>query len=121
MQVNPISNSQYSTSFQGGIHVYSKKARHLILTSCSNNQIEEIKKIFDKQKNNIVYCFIYPSDNKKRLEAKLMCEKYIVNFKDNYKQIPVLESKLGFIKRLSKRMDKYQNQLRDAAKKYAKT
>ena len=101
--------------------MYSPKAQQLISDSCSPKQMEEIKSIFNKQKNNIVYCFIYPSDNKKRLEAKLMCERFIVNFKDIYKQVPVFESKFGFIKRLSKRMDKYKKQLQDAAKMYTDT
>ena len=120
MQVNPISNSQYSTSFNGGMHVNSKKAQWLITKSCSPKQIEKINDIFDKQKNNILYCFIYTLGDHKRLEAILQCEKFITNFKNRYKQAPLFESKFGFIKRLSRRMDKYQKQLQDAAKMYAK-
>lgn len=117
MQVNPISNSQYSKNFNGGMHVNSRRAQWLIVSGCNAGQFEKVKNIFAKQKNNILYCFIYSCGKGKRLEAKLMCQKYISNFKDSYKQIPILESKLGFIKRLSRRMDKYQNQLQEAAKK----
>ena len=114
MKINPISNSQRKTTFGGGMFVNSTNAQRLILKRCNSVQIEKIRDIFEKQKNNILFCFIYTSENGKRLEAVLQCGKYITNFKDRYKQIPLFESKFGFIKRLSKRMDKYKTQLQKA-------
>jgi len=119
MRINPISNLQHSQNFNGGMHVNSRHAQWLIVSNCNARQLEKIKDIFAKQKSNILYCFIYSYGKGKRLEARLMCEKYISNFKDSYKQIPIFESKSGFIKRLSNRMDMYQKQLQDAAKKSA--
>lgn len=114
MQINPISNSQYKQPFQGGMCVYSLDAQKMIMKKCNAKQIEEVKDIFKKQINDKVFCFFYPSKNKRKLEAKIMCTHFIRNFKEYYKQIPVFESTFGFIKRMSKRMDKYRAQLQKA-------
>lgn len=120
MLVNPISNSEYKPSFQaqGGMYVYDLYARLNILLECSDKQKEELKDIFIKQQNDRLFCYIYSSKkNKNRLEARIMCTHFIKNFKEFYKQIPIFESTFGFIKRMSKRMDKYKDQLRAAGAK----
>ncbi len=114
MQVNSISNSEYKQSFYGGIGVFDTDAQQMILKNCSAEQIEKLKDIFVKQKNDRLFCFIYLSKNKNRLEARIMCTHFIKNFKEYYKQIPIFESTFGFIKRMSKRMDKYKDRLRAA-------
>ena len=116
MLINPISNSQYNPSIQGGMRVFDKDARSIILKKCNDKQFLELKDIFKNQQNDKVFCFIYTSKNKKRLEARVMCTHFIKNFKEYYKQIPVFESTFGFIKRMSKRMDKYIAQLQKAEK-----
>ena len=118
MIVNPISNSQYRPSYKGGIGVFDLDAQQLILRNCNSKQLEELQEILQKQKNDKVFCFIYTSKkNKKRLEARIMCTHFINNFKEFYKQIPFFESTFGFIKRLSKQMDKYKAQLQQAGEK----
>ena len=114
MKVNPISNSQYTPSNQGGIGCFDSVAQQIILKNCSAKQLEEMKDIFKKQKNDKIFCFIYSSENKKRLEARIMCTHFLKNFKEYYKQIPIFESTFGFIKRMSKQMDKYKEQLQKA-------
>ena len=117
MKINPI--SQYNPSFQS-IHVYDQHAQRLILDSVNLNQYNELKDIFSKQANNVVNCYLYRSKNEKNLRARIMCQYFINNFKEHYKQFPIFESKLDFIKRLSKQMDKYQNQLNKAGAKNLK-
>ena len=98
----------------GGMGVFSTDAQEMILKSCNAKQLQELKDIFQKQLNDKLFCFIFLSKNKKWLEAKFQCTHFINNFKDSYRQIPVFESKLGFIKRMSRRMDKYRAQLQKA-------
>ena len=114
MQINPISNSQYKPAFQGGMGVLDRNAQHIIEKKCNAKQFQELKDIFYSQVNDKVFCFIYASKNKKRLEARIQCPYFIVNFKEYYKQIPIFESTFGFIKRMSKRMNKYRAQLQKA-------
>lgn len=115
MQVNPILNSKYGSSFKS-MHVYDQEARKLILKSVNTKQLEELKDIFYKQADNQVFCFIFTSKNKKHLEARIMCRYFINNFKEYYKQIPIFESKFHFVKRMSEQMDKYQAILDKAQK-----
>ena len=114
MIVSPISNSQYKPSFYGGMGVLDKNAQHIIENKCNANQFQQLKDIFYSQINDKVFCFIYASKNKKRLEARIQCMYFIRNFQEYYKQIPIFESTFGFIKRMSNRMDKYRAQLQKA-------
>ena len=111
MLINPISNSQYKPSIHGGFGIFDPAAQKMILKNCNTKQLEELEDIFLKQRNDKLFCFIYTSKNKKRLEARMMCTHFIKNFKEFYKQIPFFESTFGFIKRMSKQMDKYKSQL----------
>ena len=115
MFVSSISNSQYKSSFKG-IFVFDKKAQQIILNNITNEQLAELKSIIEKQKDNVVNCFIYSSKSGKNLEARIMCAYFINGFKEYYKKFPIFESKLGFIKRLSAQMDKYKEQLNSTAR-----
>ena len=115
MFVSPISNSQYKPSFKG-ICVFDTEAQKIILNKITNKQLTELKSIIEKQKDNVVNCFIYTSKSGKNLEARFMCQYFINGFKEYYQKIPVLESKLGFIRRLSAQMDKYREQLNKASR-----
>ena len=117
MQVISISKSQYTPYFQGGIGIFDSNAQQMIMKNCNNKQIEELKEILRKQQNDKVFCFIYTDKNKKHLEARFQCTHFINNFKEFYKQIPFFESTFGFIKRMSKRMNKYKKILQDAGDK----
>ena len=86
------------------------------MNKITNKQLTELKSIVEKQKDNVVNCFIYKSESGNNLEARFMCGYFINGFKEYYKKIPVFESKLGFIRRLSAQMDKYREQLKNSAR-----
>jgi len=115
MFVSPISDSQYKSSFKG-ICVFDTEAQKIILNKITNKQLTELKSIIEKQKDNVVDCFIYTSKSGKNLEARFMCQYFIKGYKEYYKKFPIFESKMGFIKRLSSQMDKYKEQLNKASR-----
>ncbi len=86
------------------------------LRKFNQKEIEKLNQIAIIQEDNIVHGFIYASKSGRLLEGRIMCSYFITNFKEFYKQIPIIESKMGFVKRFVKQLDKYKEQLEKARK-----
>jgi len=82
----------------------------LIKKSLNKKQLYKMLDVFEKENNNPVNVMIY-SNNNFLLKAKISCKYKIENFKEDYRQIPIIESKLSFIKRLAKKIHKYNESL----------
>lgn len=76
-----------------------------VMQSCSNNQLVELERILESQKNNPVDAVIF-SAKKKTLKGKIMCQYRIPNFREFYEQ-RLCEPKLWFIRRLANKLNEY--------------
>lgn len=103
-----IQTSQNSTF--NGLHVVDPKVQKLLLTSLDSKELETLSDLTQKQQNNSVHILLDSSEGK-RLKASLTCVYRLQDFKTKYKQIPFLESKIHFIKRVTSRADKYKKQI----------
>ena len=104
----PQELSPNSTQFKA-IIIPKEKIRRNILNKLNETQLTELKTILQEQQKNPVNAII---DSKNLyLNAKIFCQYRLQNFKEKYKQIPFLESKLDFIKRVIKKCDEYKKQL----------
>lgn len=110
-KVSYTSNSKSSQSFKG-LHVTNPKVQKLLLKSLDNKQIETLSNIVKNQENNSVHILL-DSKNGQTLNASFFCPYRIKNFKTEYKQFPIIESKMHFIKRVAKTANKYKEQIKN--------
>lgn len=111
MQVDSINNQTSFMRFQEpNMQTKVYLAKHL-----SKSDIETFRQIIQKQMNNKVEAFLYV-DKDMTLHCRLMCLYFLKGFKEFYKKYPIFETNIGFIKRISKRMDEYQARLDNAPK-----
>ena len=106
MKINPANKN--NTNFKS-IIIPESIARNKILKNLAEKEITSLKEILIKQKNNPVNAYF--GLDKNRLTAKLFCPYRLKNFKENYKQIPFIESNINFVKRIAKKCDEYKAQL----------
>lgn len=110
-KVNYTSNSSSSQAFKG-LHVTNPKVQGLLLKSLDAKQIETLSNITKNQENNSVHILL-DSKNGRTLNASFFCPYRIKNLKTEYKQFPIVESKMHFIKRVAKIADKYKEQIKN--------
>lgn len=110
-KVSYTSNSKSSQSFKG-LHVTNPKVQKLLLKSLDNKQIKTLSNIVRNQENNSVHILL-DSKNGQTLNASFFCPYRIKNFKTEYKQFLIIESKMHFIKRIAKTADKYKEQIKN--------
>ena len=106
MKINPANKS--NINFQA-IVIPESIVRKKILKNLTEKEIIGLKEILIKQKNNPVNAYI--GLDKNRLTASLQCEYRLNDFKEKYKQIPLIESNVSFIKRIARKCDEYKAQL----------
>lgn len=115
MKIQPsylTNNSNTQPTFKG-LHVIDTNVQKLLLTSLKPKKLDVLSKLIKEQQQNSVHILL-DSNNEKRLNASLMCEYRLRGFrKTKFKQIPILESKLHFIKRVAKIANKYKKQIED--------
>ena len=109
LQINTLFSSVYSPSF-GTVYVTDIKAQRVIRKNLNKKRLESLKKIMQEQQNNPVHAFI-SIGNGGRLQAKVFCPYRLRNFKEYYKQRPIIESYFSFLKRIVKVTDKYKMQM----------
>lgn len=109
MKIQTSETSMSQPTFNG-LHVINPMVQKLLLTSLNSKELETLSDLTQRQQNNSVHIFL-DSINEKRLKASLMCSYRLQDFKTKYKQIPFLESKLHFIKRVANAADKYKKQI----------
>lgn len=111
MKTLPISSYNNNSTFKG-LHVTNPDVQKLLLTKLNSKQLDELSQIIKEQQNNSVHILL-DSKNSKRLDASLVCLYRIQDFKTKYKQIPLLESKFNFIKRIVNVANEYNRQLQN--------
>lgn len=104
-------NSVIRPTFNG-VHVIDTDVQKLLLTTLDSKQIEVLSQLVKKQQNNSVHILLN-SKNGKQLNASLICDYRLSDFKPKYKQIPFFESKIHFIKRIVNTAEKYKKQIQD--------
>lgn len=111
-QDNFVSKPTTKLTFKG-LHVINTDVQQLLLTNLRENHLVRVSEIIKEQKNNSVHIII-DSENGKQLNAQLFCPYRLQRFKTKYKQIPIFESKFGFIKRIAKIANGYQKQIENS-------
>lgn len=109
--INYTNNYNSSQSFKG-LHVTNPKVQGLLLKSLNSKQIETLSNITKNQENNSVHILL-DSKNGRTLNASFFCPYRIKDLKTEYKQIPIIESKMHFIKRVAKTANKYKEQIKN--------
>ena len=100
--------SKNNTNFKS-IIVPDKIVSARILKNLDEKNLIDLKNVLIKQKSNPVNAYI--GLDGKRLTASLQCEYRLKDFKEKYKQIPLIESNVSFIKRIARKCDEYKAQL----------
>ena len=112
MQVSPISN-KISSNNNSGIAfralIVEPETLSKIFKNLKTEQLIEFKNIVLEQNKNPIHIIL--NSPKNRLEASLYCQYRLKNFKEKYKQIPIIESQFNFIKRIVNKANKYKKQL----------
>ena len=98
-------NDKQLCSFKS-ISIPFTETQELILNKLNKKELESLTDIFERESANPVNAIIY-NDNKFLLKAKIMCKYKLDNFKENFMQRPIIESKLSFIKRVANVIHKY--------------
>lgn len=111
MQIQSISSQNQSRQSFMGLHVIDTKVQKLLLTSLNSKQLGTLSLMVKEQDNNSINILLGASGN--RLQASLHSAYRIKDFKTEYKQIPFIESKMHFIKRVVKVANKYKQQVKD--------
>ena len=106
MKINPANKN--NINFQA-IIIPKNIVRKKILKNLSEKEIIGLNEVLIKQENNPVNAYI--GLDKNRLTASLQCEYRLKDFKEKYKQIPLIESNVSFIKRIARKCDEYKAQL----------
>ena len=110
MQVTSLTHRHFNNLAFNAIIVPDDSVRKNLLKGLNFDELNEIKNVFLQENQNPVCAYIHKNDFS-QLTANLYCPYYLKNFKENYKQIPLFESKLGFIKRIANICEKYREQL----------
>ena len=95
-----------------GLHVIDTKVQKTLLTSLNSKQLNTLSGLIKEQENNSIHILL-DSKTGNHLKASLLSPYRIKDFKTNYKQVPIFESKLHFIKRVVKIANKYKQQIKD--------
>lgn len=111
MQIQSISSQNQSRQSFMGLHVIDTKVQKLLLTSLNSKQLGTLSSMIKEQENNSVNILLEGSGN--RLNASLHSAYRIKDFKTEYKQIPFIESKMHFIKRVVAVANNYKQQVKD--------
>lgn len=111
MNINSIPNqsNNYQQSFQS-IRIPDSVARKKIIKSMNSKQIDEFITILDRQRKNPVN-ITFSRGKLNTIEAQISCPYWLSDFKPDYKQLPIVESKFSFIKKVVKKANEYQGQL----------
>ncbi len=108
---NAICNSAQQPSYKG-LHVVNPYVQQFLLTSLKSKQLEELALLIKEQQNNSVHILLDSKDGK-LLKASLISDYRIKDFKQKYKQFPIFESKIHFIKRVVNIANNYKQQVKD--------
>lgn len=100
--------SKNNTSF-GTIIIPKAKVRSKIIRGLDENQLQWWRKKLLEQAYNPVSAII--DESWCGLKAKIFSHYRLDNFKEDYKQIPFLESDEKFLKRIIAKCDEYKAQL----------
>ena len=95
----------------GVIKIGDKKARRMVTKELSHAHLSEFKDISLSQEKNVVNAFIYSSKNCNKLEARIIAPCKLTDFEKFYKQRRMFESRIAFIRRVAKQLNKYKEQL----------
>lgn len=95
-----------------GIHVLNPNVQKLLLTTLDTKQLDALSEFAKKEQNNSVHILLDSKDGK-RLSASLVCLYRLRDFKTKYKQIPLVESKFHFIKRVVGVAERYKKQIQN--------
>lgn len=112
IQEQSFSNTSYRQYSFNGLHVTDTKVQKFLLDSLSSKQLKMLSNFVKEQESNSVHILL-DSKNQKRLKASLLCNYRLKNFKTEYIQIPIFESKFHFIKRVVKIANKYKQQIKN--------
>ncbi|MBD5401415.1 hypothetical protein HDR58_01255 [bacterium] len=114
MKIQPLYLNNNFTNQQTfkGMHVIDSNVQKLLLTTLEPKQLDALAGIIKEQQNNSVHVLL-DSKNGRRLKASLFSAYRLKDLKEKYEQIPVLESKFHFIKRIAKIANKYKEQVKD--------
>lgn len=106
-------NNEYKNSFTS-LSIINKELRYKVWNSTTEKQKEQLIDMWKNERENPVHAIFY-SSKYGLLKARVMCAKFLVNFKEEYyTQIPVFESQFSFIKRITSVIQKYNEQLKNA-------
>lgn len=111
MQITKI-NNEYKNSFTS-LSIIDKELRYKVWINATKKQKKQLIDMWNEERENPVHAVIY-SSKYGHLRARVMCLKFLVNFKEYYKQIPVFESKFSFIKRIANVIHEYNERLNNA-------
>ena len=112
MKISSLYSANSSKPTFKELHVINPEVQKLLLTELKPKQLGILSELIKEQQNNSVHILLN-SKNGKQLNASLMCMYRLQNFKTKYKQIPVLESKIHFIKRVAEIANGYKKQIND--------
>ena len=105
-----ITDSQLNNKISfGKIIIPKEEVRVKILKGLNEKQLTTLKKDLIEQESNPVNAVIYNSFI--GLKAKIYSKFRLENFKEDYKQKPLLESKAEFLKRIINKCNEYKKQL----------
>ncbi len=108
---NQANMSFAQQSFQG-LHVIDTKVQGLLLENLNPQQLNTLSTFVKEQESNSVHILL-GAKNKNTLQASLLCNYRLKDFKTEYKQLPIFESKFHFIKRVIKIANGYKQQIKN--------
>lgn len=111
--IRPINHSQEQQSFRA-IACWDKRAVKLI-TSVKKQHLDYLEKTINEQIENPVD-IIFRSKYGMLLTATLSCIYRIKDFKAQFSQKPIIESRISFIKRVVEQANEYKAQIAAEAK-----
>ena len=112
MKIQKIDNHKKDDTFKS-FGTVNKKLSDSIIRSANKTQRKQLMEMYQKELKNPVDAIIYSRYG--FLRARLSCPRFIVGFKELHKQIPILESKFSFIKRVVNIVDGYNERLKAAS------
>lgn len=90
MQIQSIGMNKI-ISFES-LCIPQQESQEFVIKIMNKKQLESLLDIFEKESTNPVNAIIYSDDNF-LLKAKITCKYKLEKFKENYRQIPIIESK----------------------------
>ena len=111
MQVIKIGNQKQENSFKS-FGTVNKELSDSIMQSVNKKQKKQLIELYQREQENPIDAIIYSRYG--FLRARLSCPRFIVGFKEFYKQIPLFESKFSFIKRVADVIHGYNERLKAA-------